>query len=141
MSSERCSSWASSAILLPERAARTTSVSRAVRGGREAQRQVRRDHSLAVPHLGNRDGKFGGRIVFSANTRRLSDADRLIGGAERLGPVVMLRPFDMEFGHLALDDAGIGAEAAGPEGFGEDLAQDGVVKAQQVIRGKKDSGR
>ncbi len=75
------------------------------------------------------------------NTRRLSNADRLIGGAERLGPVVMLRPFDMEFGHLALDDAGIGAEAAGPEGFGEDLAQDGVVKAQQVIRGKKDSGR
>lgn len=78
----------------------------------------------------------------SPNTVSLSSEHdhRLLGRAGRTGPIAVLRPFDAEVRHLALDDAGIGAKSPWPERLEEDLGSGLAVRLFKRLRGKNPGG-
>jgi hypothetical protein len=61
----------------------------------------------------------------------------LFGG---LGPAAVFGAFDVPVGHLAFDDAGVGAEAAWWERLGEDLSDRLLVGGVEAVGGKSPAG-
>ncbi len=76
----------------------------------------------------------------SPNTVQLVGCDLVDGWVLGSGPGGVVGAFDVPFGHLSFDDAGLGAQAAGWVEPGEQAVEEqqpGGAVAASVVRGKK----